>query len=111
MQGGDLDKRIEFEKRGSVSDGAGNTKADFSAQFIVCGKVKYLRGGESVMAARLTSRQAIIVTIRASILAQGILPDWRIKIGDEYFNIRERPTLSDNRLYLEFLAESGVAVG
>lgn len=111
MQAGKLSKRIEFQKRSLADDGLGNTVGDFTPQFTVWGNVKYLRGGESVMAARLTAKQPAILTVRKSADTDIIAPEWRAKINGNYFNIREHPTPTDNRLYLQFLAEGGVASG
>lgn len=108
---GKLDRRVRFEKRTQVSDGRGNYVADWSCQFTVAANRKFLRGGESVLAARLASRQPVILTIRASCEAREIGNDWRavdVRTG-EIYNIREIPKESENRGYLEMLAESGVA--
>lgn len=111
MQGGKLDNRIEFQKRTMLDDGAGNTVGDFALEFTVWGNIKYLRGGESVMAARITAKQPAILTVRKCSQADMITPEWRAKINEKYFNIREYPTPTDNRLYLQFLAEGGLASG
>jgi len=111
MGAGRLDRRFAFFRRVEQTDGAGNTVSDWVLQFSQAGNRKVLRGGEGVMAARLESRQPVILTIRASVQARLIGNDWRAVDRDgTIYNIRENPKESDDRGMLEFLAESGVAV-
>lgn len=110
---GKLDRRLSFYARVEQSDGAGNTAAPFWVfQFEVAAGRAFLKGGESVLAARLESRQPVVLTIRNSTQARQITNDWRAvdtRDGRNY-NIRENPKETDDRAYLEFLCESGVAV-
>ncbi|TIV38939.1 MAG: head-tail adaptor protein [Mesorhizobium sp.] len=110
---GKLDQRLSFYRRVDVDDGHGNTVADWQFQFSQAGNRQWiLRGaGESVMAGRLTGHKYVTFMIRKNERAKQIASDWRVvneRDGQE-FAIREVPRLSDNRSYLEFLCESGVA--
>lgn len=112
MRAGELDRRLSFERRVEVDDGYGNTSGDWELQFTVAANRKWLRGGETVLAARLESRQPVILTIRNSAQARAITADWRAvdtRSGAVY-NLRENPKEGESRAYLEMLAESGVAV-
>lgn len=113
MTAGRLDRRYRFEKRASVEDGAGNFDGEWVLQYECAGARKYLRGGEAVMASRLTAKSPVILTIRNCIAARQIQPEWRAVDARtlEVFNIRERPQESDSRGYMEMLCESGVASG
>jgi head-tail adaptor len=108
---GYLNRQFRFEVRSSVSDGAGNTVDDWVQQFTVAAGRTFLRGGEAVISARLESRQPAIVRVRNSTNTRQITPDWRAvdERTGEVYNIREIPRETEDRLYLEFLAESGVA--
>lgn len=111
LQAGRLDRRLRFDSPKQVSDGAGNYTDGWEEQFSVAANRKWLRGGESVLAARLESRQPAIITIRNSTDARRITADWRcvdVRDGRQYA-IRENPKESDNGGYLEFLVEAGVA--
>ena len=109
---GSLDRRLQFSERVDVDDGFGNTVGAFVSQFTDAANIKFLRGGESVMAARLTAKGPVIVTVRNSTQARRIAPEWQAQDTRDgtIYNIREQPRESDNRGYVEFLAESGVAV-
>lgn len=112
MAAGGLDQRFRFEKREEADDGYGNTvTGDWLPQFTVWAGRKYLRGGESVIADRLQARQPAILRIRNSSQARQITAEWRA-VDDRtgtVFAIRENPTVTDDRAYLEMLVESGVA--
>lgn len=111
MSAGSLDRRYRFEKRAVISDNAGNFEGEWEFQFPLAGNRKYLRGGESVMASRLTAKSPVIITVRSCVNARLIEPEWRAvdERSGEVFNIREQPQESDSRGYVSFLAEAGVA--
>lgn len=110
MAAGRLDRRLRFEKRQETPDGAGNFRSDFLPQFTVAAGREWLRGGESIIGARLEGRQPAILTIRASAQARTITHDWRaVDTRDgAVYNIRETPKETGSRHYLEMLAERGV---
>lgn len=109
---GSLDRRIRFEKRMEKNDGRGNpVSGDWLPQFTLWARRRWLRGGETVLAARLESRQPVVLTVRATGRSRLITSDWRaVDEGDgAVYNIRENPKEGDSRAYLDMLAESGVA--
>lgn len=105
-------KRAEFQARGEVSDGAGNYVTDWGETLFTrwC-SIQYLRGSESVMAARLSGKRPAILRVRSDEETLAITPEMRCIIDGEAFNIREKPRPSDDRNFLEMLAEAGVADG
>lgn len=110
VDAGLMNERFRFEKRGDVVDGYGNFQGAWEDQFTVSGWRQDLRGGETVMAARLTGRQPAILTIYNSIQARAITTDWRavdVRNGDVW-NIRSI-SRDEDRACLEFLCERGVA--
>lgn len=113
MAAGALNRRMQFACRAEVDDGYGNpVSGDWVVQFTVWGARKYLRGGEGVLAGRLTGRQPAILTVRKSSNTAQITTEWRAtdEGTGEVFNIREMPKLSDKRSHYEMLIEGGVAV-
>ena len=118
MEAGRLDKQLQFQRPFEISDGAGNYTNGWQPEFTQAANIKFLRGGESVMASRLDAKQPAIVTIRASIQAKAITNDWRAvdpRGGvDEFGNprvvyqIKELPRESDDRGFLEVMVMRGV---
>lgn len=109
---GDLRERFTIQRRRQQDDGHGNTEGPWEDQFTAWAGINYSRGGEGVLAARLSARQPAIMTLRTSDQARAILPSDRAvnsRTG-EVFNIREMPREArENRGYLEVLVEAGVA--
>ena len=100
-----------FERRSNEQDGFGNYIGEWVPAFTRWCSVNALRGGESVIASRLQGRQPVIVTVRNDPDTDTIEPEMRATIDGRTYNIREMPRLTEDRLYLEFLAESGVSDG
>ncbi|MBL4761713.1 MAG: phage head closure protein [Gammaproteobacteria bacterium] len=106
-----LNRRITFYSPALLDDGVGGAEDGWNEEQTVWSNIHYLRGGESVMAGRLAGKKPVIITVRKSSFSDQILSSWRVVLGGVDFNVRENPTPSQNCLYYEFLAESGVAVG
>ena len=116
MHAGRLDRRLQFAERREVDDGMGNTVAEYVPQYECAANIKRLRGGESVLAARLEAKQPVVVTVRACTAARAITHDWRatdLRDGTIYA-VKENPRYPtdksgrEDRGHLEFLAMSGV---
>lgn len=108
----ELSARFTIQRFVDVDDGAGNVTGDWLDMFTIWAAIRFSRGGEGVLAARLTARQPAILTVRNSSQSRGILPSDRAVDARtaEIFNIREKPRMSrDNRGFLEMLVEAGVA--
>jgi|SRR5690606_9222131 len=102
-----------FQRDEATADWSGHPAApDWKDKFTVWGTIEYSRGGETVIAARLTARQPAILTVRNSSDTRQIEPNWRVKDArsGEVYNIREHPREArDNRGYLQMLVEAGVS--
>lgn len=106
-----LPDRISLDRRSSEQDGFGNFIGEWAPAFSRWCAVRALRGTETVLAARLEGRQPVIVTVRSDPETDQIDPEMRATINGRVYNVREHPGLTEDRLYLEFLAESGVSDG
>lgn len=110
-----LNTRFTIQRDEAAPDWSGHPgDPDWKDKFTVWGGIQFMRGGESVIAARLTARQPAILTTRDSAQARTIGPADRVKNArtGEIFNIREQPRASrDNRGFLEFLVEAGATDG
>ena len=111
MGAGGLIERVEFSKPHRVEDGQGGWEDGWEPQFTCRAEYTRLRGSETVQAARLSGRQPTVIKVRASSETKAVKTNWLItdKRTGEEFNIRSREITKD-RQYVEFLAESGVAV-
>jgi len=111
--GGDLRERFIVQRDTATPDWTGHPGApNWQDQFTVSGGIQFMRGGEAVIAARLTARQPAILTVRVSARTKSILPNDRVKNArtGELFNIRELPRVSkDNSGFLEVLVEAGAS--
>lgn len=114
-----LIERVAFDSRQEIDDGAGNFEGKFVQAFECRAAFVYLRGTETVIAARLEGRQPIIVRVRRNSMTNQIDHDWQMR------NLREGawegehwkgpvyavrsiiPT--EDRLYLDITVERGVA--
>lgn len=112
MQAGKLCERFAFSKRNEVDDGLGNKQGEWVEATPVAAERIWLRGGETVMADRLSGRTPAIVKVRSSIAARQITTDWRCRDtrSGEMFNVRQvMPSVKRDEI--EFLVEKGVASG
>ena len=105
-----LDYHAAFSMRESVETDMGGTVDDWVPQFSEWAGVKHLRGGESVMQARLASRNPVIVTIRNSERARQITSEWMVRLRSrsgvvKEYAIKEDPRPTEVDGFLEFLAE------
>jgi head-tail adaptor len=110
MQAGSLEELVAFDSPSETADDYGGVATAFLEAYRCRAHFRYLRGGETVQAARLEGRQPVVVTIRTSGLARTITTDWRmrdVRSGDTY-NIRSIVPC-DDRAWIEITAEKGVA--
>lgn len=104
--------RVAFEARGVTDDGYGNTEGAFSTEFEVAAKIVARLGGETVLAARLSGRQPVTITVYQSSETRRITTDWRARNvrTDEIYNIRSiaDPDAGRGEVF-DLLCEPGVA--
>lgn len=110
---GQMDKRVAFDMREAIDDGYGNIVAGpWQEQFRTWAKFIFLHGSETVMAARLESRQTVVAQIWTCAQARQIGTDWQMRDvrRGTLFNVR---TINEDRsrAILELLCEQGVATG
>lgn len=109
---GALREKVTFQAFVDSEDEWGNVTQAWVDQFEAAASIEYLRGGETVLASRLTARQPAVLTIRSHTAARNVKPDWRVRNSrtGEQFAIRELPReAKESRGYLQMLIEAGVA--
>ena len=105
-----LDHRATFSVRQVVDDDMGGTQSTWIPQFTVWAAVKYLRGGESIMQARLASRNPVVIEIRNSADARRITSEWQVELRSrsgvtKTYAIKEDPRPEGVDGFLSMLAE------
>jgi hypothetical protein len=106
-----LYESVAFDMRVAGTDTYGNpAPGAFVEQFRCRGGFTWLRGGETVIAARLEGQQPIVVRIRASSAARAIKSDWRMRnLRDgKVFAVRSISE-TDDRRWLDVMVVEGVA--
>lgn len=106
MRPGRLNKRADLQMPVEAVDADGQVVQSYQTQFTRWVNVRYLRGGEAVMQARLQSRSPVILTVRDGPETRLITSEWKAIIDGREYAFKEDARPSDNRLYLEFLAEA-----
>ncbi|SDN84835.1 phage head closure protein [Ensifer sp. YR511] len=106
---GRLSERVSFFQRGEFQDQYGNTVSDWVLQFQTAASYQHLRGGEAVMAARLTNKHPLVVRIRTSTAARSVTAEWKLtdtRTGVEY--AINDVTHDVDRTWIDLLCERGV---
>lgn len=108
---GDLNQSVAFDIMTNVPDGQGGFKKQ-PTTIETRANFRFLRGGETVIAARLNGTQPVVATIRLNERTRQITTEtvMRDKRNGTKYNIRAVvPT--DDRKFLEVTAQSGVTIG
>lgn len=105
MDAGQLDRRVTFQAYVLIETDMGGVIEGCEDRFILWAHVRYLRGSEAVMQARLVSKAPVIITVRRSPQSVGITSEWRAVVGSVIFDLKEDPRPSENGRFLEVLAE------
>lgn len=106
-----LQHRVAFDSPAPQSDGQGGQISGWTEEFTIDAGFTWLRGGETVMAARLAGRQPVVMRVRKSTDTDQVTPAWRIRdaLSGAVYNVRSIVPTDDRRWY-DITAESGVAV-
>lgn len=112
MEGGALDHRATFQSPVQERDEDGQIVQGWRDEFTGWANVRYLRGGESVMQARMQSKTPAILTFRSSAEARRVTSEWRVLARDRsgmerLFEVKEDPRPMDGGGFLEVLVEAG----
>ena len=102
---GELDRRVTFQAHVMIETDMGGVIEGWEDRFTLWAHVRYLRGSEAVMQARLVSKAPAIITVRRSAHSEGITSEWQAVVGSVIFDPKEDPRPSENGRFLEVLAE------
>lgn len=111
MPAGELREKVTFGERAYLSDGYGGQIGDFADQFTVAARIRPMKGGEDVLASRLTGIQPVIITVRYSSDTRQIAPDWSARDArtGTIYAIKSIMNTDERKRYLDILATSGEA--
>lgn len=105
MDAGRLNQRVTFQAYVMIETDMGGVVEGWEDRFALWAHLRYLRGSEAVMQARLVSKAPVIITVRRSAQSVAITSEWRAVIGGITFDLKEDPRPSENGAWLELLAE------
>lgn len=103
---GNLTKRATLLQPVEARDADGQLIQSYADRGTVWAGLLPLRGGESVMQSRMAARAPAIVIVRSSALSRRVTSEWRVAIDGRTYDVREPPRETQDRAFLEFLAES-----
>ena len=110
---GKLRNRLHFQRRAVIDDGFGNEQAgDWETRFDAFAEFIPLRGGEPVIAARLTGVQPFVVRIRSNPTSREVTTAWRIvdaRRPNRVLNITSIADPDNKNDWLDMMATEGVA--
>lgn len=115
MPAPDLRHRVTFAKRVELTDEYGATRGEWVDQFTLAATIRPRLGGETIIAARLAGTQPVTITIRQSIMARDILPEWKARnerSGTEYAIrsiVDPDEHSADHGRWFDLICEAGVA--
>ncbi|RWX28954.1 head-tail adaptor protein [Rhizobium leguminosarum] len=110
---GKLREKLLFQRRAIVDDGFGNEQAgDWETKFTAAANLIPLKGGEPVIASRLTGVQPFIIQIRACNDARAVNTAWRAidaRNPARAFNITADVDPDNKNAWIDIMATQGVA--
>ncbi|WP_054309912.1 head-tail adaptor protein [Mesorhizobium sp. 1M-11] len=108
MTAGQLRELVTLQYATLEDDGAGNEIPTWH-DIIVPARIRYLKGSEEIIAARLTGVQPIVITIRNGGPAAAVTTDWRAIITRTAETLQIRSKITDERgAWIDLLCQSGV---
>lgn len=106
MQAGDLSARATFQSPVQSRDDDGQLVQGWRDEFTAWAHMRYLRGGEEIMQARMQSRTPAILTIRDGRAARRVNSEWRAVLNGRVFEVKEDPRPTPDRAFCEMLVEA-----
>lgn len=104
---------IAFDRRIVDDDTVGNPLGEWKEQFRARARVQPLKGGEHVVAGRLSGQQPVVIRVHWTEQADAVTPAWRarnVRTGKTY-NITSSADMTERKRHMDFLAVSGGSDG
>lgn len=107
MQAGQLNKRVAFfSPVETLRSPTGGSKAGWNEEFSAWASVRFLRGGEQVMASRMQGKRPAIITVRKRSEVEQVSLDWTVQFDGLTYQVRELPKPVDGTALVELLVEA-----
>lgn len=110
---GKLRDKLLFQRREIVDDGFGNEQSgEWETKFTAAADLIPLKGGEPVLASRLSGVQPYIIRIRSCSDAREVTPAWRAvdaRNQSRMFNITAAVDPDNKNAWLDIMATQAVA--
>lgn len=109
---GCLREKISFQVKVTSPDDYGNEQTEWQTQFTAAAELIPLKGGEPVIAARLTGVQPYIIRIRSHPAARDVTTAYRAvdaRNPSRMFNITSAANIDQKNAYIDMMATQGVA--
>jgi SPP1 family predicted phage head-tail adaptor len=109
---GDLRSKVRFDVRVTTDDGMGNQLSEWATQFTRRAFVQPLKGGESVIAARLTGVGPALIVVRWDSKTKLITNEFRaVELRDDgeeiIYAIRDARDMEKRKRFCTLLVEQG----
>lgn len=105
---GDLREVLNIQNYIEIDDGYGGIISEWQTAFVAPARIRTLKGGETVIASRLTGTQTLVATIRYQPEIENAGPDWRAKNGrsETVYDIKSI-TIDERKAFVDILMETG----
>lgn len=114
---GDLRFRVRFDKWVAIGDDpGGGSKMGWQGQFTRSADIKPMKGGEGVVAARLSGTQPVLIIVRFDSQTCTIDPSWRAvevrnTIPVRFYALKTAEDMERRRMFITMTAVAGDADG
>lgn len=105
-------EKLLFQSPDNVADEYGNEQTGWADEFMTAAELIPLKGGEPVLAARLSGVQPFIIRIRSCVAARAVTTAWRAvdqRNQARTFNIRSIANMDQKNAWLDIMVDQGVA--
>lgn len=108
MSSGELRGLVAFDSMVAAAADGGITAGDWAEQFRCPANIRYLRGGEPVIASRLQGVQPVVLKVRSSSETRQVTTGWQARDvhTGAAFNIRS-VTPDQRGFYIDLLCDVG----
>lgn len=104
---GQMRNEVSLKVYEGVDDGYGNVVGDWVEKEAAWARIQPLKGSETIIAARLSGVQPVVITVRVTPAIAAMTSAWRVKDtrNDLIYQIKSVANTDERGEFLEILAE------